>query len=150
MTLEGLLRAGRLSEHDAAGDEISRLLESAERALRDAGTDGLGADSRLGLAYQAIAQGAVAALLANGYRAATRDPAHHQLLIQSLLKTGGIPAGRVQFLEALRAARDRSESSGVPVSDAVAEEGIDAARELIASVRDWILLNRPDLVSAAA
>src|SRR5258708_22185923 len=150
MTLEGLLRAGRLSGQEAAGDEIARLLESAERALRDAGIEGLGADSRLGLAYQAIAQGAVAALLANGYRAATRDPAHQQLLIQSLLKTGGLSAGRVQFLEALRAARDRSESSGVPVSDAGAEEGIDAARGLIDRGPRRIPGNRPGLLPTPA
>ena len=149
MTLESLLRAGRLSEHDAAGDEISRLLDSAERALRDAGTDGLGADSRLGLAYRRSRKARSPRCSPTATEPRPAIPRTSSSSSSRSSRPAASPRAACSSWKRC-APRDRSESSGVPVSDAVAEEGIDAARELIASVRDWIPLNRPDLVSAAA
>jgi len=52
MTLENLSRIGKLKAHAADEQEIARLLESAERALKDASVAALSPDSRLGLAYR--------------------------------------------------------------------------------------------------
>ena len=68
MTLENLLRIGKLKAHAAGKVEIDRLLAAAERALADASVEDLSSDSRLDLAYRAIMQAALAAMLANGYR----------------------------------------------------------------------------------
>ena len=145
MTLENLLRIGKLKPHAVDKVEIRRLLEAAERALADARLERLSSDTRLGLAYRAIMQVALAAMLANGYRPATSEPGHHQLLIQALPRTAGIPAERVRVLDAYRAARNLSDYRGAPVSDAVAEEcGADAA-SVLSEVRRWIAANRPDL-----
>lgn len=138
MTLENLLRIGKLKAHAASDGEIARLLESAERALKDASGAGLSSDSCLDLAYRALMQAALAAVMANGYRPATSEPGHHQLLIQALPKTIGMPPERVQVLEAYRKTRNQMDYRGVPVSDAVARECVEDAKRLPANVRAWI------------
>lgn len=52
MTLENLARIGKLKAHAADEREIARLLESADRALRDAAIAQLSTDARLDLAYR--------------------------------------------------------------------------------------------------
>lgn len=96
MTLENLLRTGQLKAHAADEREIQRLLDSAELALKDAAVAVLSGDSRLNLAYRAMMQAALAAILANGYRPSTGEPGHHQLLLQALPKTIGLARERVQ------------------------------------------------------
>jgi hypothetical protein len=83
MTLDNLLRIGKLKPHIADKAEIERLLAAAERALQDAGLQGLSTDSRLDLAYRAIMQAALIAMLVNNFRPATSEPGHHQLLTAS-------------------------------------------------------------------
>ena len=142
MTLENLLRIGKLKAHAADEGEIARLLESAQRALGDASVAGLSADARLELAYRALMQSALAAMLASGYRPSTSEPGHHQVVIQALPKTIGMAPDRVQLLEAYRKARNQSDYRGVPVSDAVAGECVEDARRLLADVRAWIEARR--------
>jgi hypothetical protein len=90
-------------------------------------------------------QAALAAMLANGYRPATSEPGHHQLLIQALPKTAGIAPARVRVLDAYRAARNQADYAGTPVSDAVAKECVAEARKTLGDVRAWIAANRPEL-----
>lgn len=66
MTLENLLGIGRLKPHNATRTEVQRLLGSAESTLNDARLAPMSNNSRLDLAYKAIMQAALAALLANG------------------------------------------------------------------------------------
>ncbi len=145
MTLDNLLRIGKLRRHAADKAEVARLLASAERALADANVDKLSADTRLDLAYRAIMQAALVAMLANGYRPATSEAGHHQLLIQALTKTAGIDAERIRVLDGYRAARNQSDYRGVPVSEAVARESMADARRIIDEVRAWLAANRRDL-----
>jgi hypothetical protein len=142
MTLENLLHIGKLKAHAADEQEIARLLESAERAIADAAVAGLSTDSRLELAYRALMQAALAAMLSSGYRPATSEPGHHQVVIQALPKTIGLAPERVPVLEAYRKARNQMDYRGVPVSDAVARECADDARHLLADVRAWIEARR--------
>lgn len=135
MSLENLLRIGKLKAHAADEVEIARLLESAERLLGDAAHPPLSSDSRLELAYRALMQAALAAMLSKGYRPRTSEPGHHQLLIQCLPLTLGTPAQRVQVLDAYRKARNQSDYHGVPVSEAVALECVEDARRLVGEVR---------------
>ena len=145
MTLDNLLRIGKLKPHEPSKIELARLLAAAERALADARVAGLSADTRLDIAYRAIMQAAMTAMLANGYRPATSEAGHHQLLIQALPKTAGIPAHRVRVLDAYRAARNQSDYRGVPVSDAVAKECAADAAALLQQVRAWLAAHRPEL-----
>lgn len=143
MTLENLARIGRLKAHAADEREIARLLESTDRALRDAAIAQLSTDARLDLAYKGMMQAALAAMLASGYRPATSEPGHHQVVLQALPKTIGATPERVRVLDAFRKARNQSDYRGVPVSDAVAQECIEEARRLLVDVRAWIEARRP-------
>jgi hypothetical protein len=103
---------------------------------------GLSSDARLDLAWRCVMQAALAAIMANGYRPATSEPGHHQLLVQALPKAIGMAPERVPTLEAYRKARNQSDYRGVPVSDAVAHECIEDARRLLAEVRVWLAKRR--------
>ena len=146
MTLDNLLRIGKLKAHVADKAEIARLLAAAERALADCAVAGLSSDTRLDVAYRAIMQAALIAMLANGYRPATSEAGHHQLLVQTLPKTANVAADRVRVLDAFRAARNQSDYRGVPVSDSVAAECAAEARKLLDEVRTWLMSHRRDLL----
>ena len=150
MTLDNLLRIGKLKPHAADKVEIGRLLAAARRALKDAGLDQVSSDTRLDLAYRAIMQAALAAMLAHGYRPATSEPGHHQLIIQTLPKTAGIAAERIRVLDGFRSARNQSDYRGVPVSDAVARECLAEARMIVDEVRVWLAAQHPRLVKGEA
>jgi len=140
--LENLLRTGKLKAHAADEREILRLLDAAQLALKDAAVAELSGDSRLNLAYRAMIQAALAAVLANGYRPSTSEPGHHQLLLQALPKTIGLASKRVLVLEAFRKARNQNDYGGVPVSDATARECAVEAGRLLADVRAWLEARR--------
>jgi len=150
MTLDNLLRIGKLKPHAADKAEIGRLLAAAGRALADAGIERLSSDARLDLAYRAIMQVALAAMLAQGYRPATSEPGHHQLIIQALPKTAGIAADRIRVLDGYRAVRNQSDYRGVPVSDAVAQECLAEARALVDEIRGWLAAHHPRLMQSDA
>lgn len=145
MTLDNLLRIGKLKPHVADKAEIERLLAAAERALADADVPGLSADTRLDAAYRALLQAALIAMLANGYRPAMSEGGHHQILIQTLPRTAGLPPERTRVLDAYRAARNQSDYRGVPVSDTLAGECAADARKVLDEVRAWLRAHRPDL-----
>jgi hypothetical protein len=138
MTLENLLRTGQLKPHAADERELQRLLDSAQLALKDATVPDLSGDSRLNLAYRAMMQAALVAVLANGYRPSTSEPGHHQLLLQALPKTIGLASERVRVLEAFRKARNQNDYRGIPVSDATARECAEEAGRLLADVHAWL------------
>lgn len=106
--------------------------------MRDAAVDGLSSLSRLDIAWRAIMQASLAALLANGYRPSTSEPGHHQMLVQALPKTIGMDPQRVQVLDAFRKMRNLVDYRGAPVSDSMAAECRAAAAQLIADVRAWL------------
>jgi hypothetical protein len=137
MTLENLLRIGKLKAHAADAEEIDRLLKGADAALRDAALEELSGSGRLDLAWRGLMQAALAAMQMNGYRPATSEPGHHQVVIQSLPKTIGLASERLSLLEGFRKARNRSDYEGTAVSDAMAQECLAEARRLVAEVRAW-------------
>lgn len=106
--------------------------------MRDAAVEGLSSVSRLDIAWRAIMQASLAALLANGYRPSTSEPGHHQTVVQSLPKTIGMDPQRVQVLDAFRKMRNLTDYRGVPVSEAMAAECRQAAVQLLAEVRAWL------------
>lgn len=99
--------------------QIAKLLSAAERNIADAGLKGLSTENRFDAAYKAILRAAMVALHA---------------------------AGKVIVLDALRKQRNMTDYSGDLVSDAAAEECVASARELVAHVREWIAVHRPELI----
>lgn len=131
MSLENLARIGRLEAIEPDPAQIARLLAAARRALKDAETEGLGAESRFDIAYRAVMQVANLALQANGFRTPTSRPGHHQTMIQTLSLTLGLDQALVVELDALRKQRNAIDYSGDLVSDSVADEVIKHAESLI-------------------
>lgn len=131
MSLENLARIGQLEAIEPDPAQIARLLAAAHRALKDAGTDGLGAESRFDIAYRAVMQVANLALQANGFRTPTSRPGHHQTMIQTLSLTLDLDQVLVVELDALRKQRNAIDYSGDIVSDPVADDVIKHAEHLL-------------------
>lgn len=137
MTLDNLI--GKLLERiepDSAA--IQRLLEAAQRNIKDAEIAGLSNETRFDTGYKAIMQLANAALQASGFRTLTSKPGHHQTLIQSLVKTVGIETDRMIVLDALRKQRNITDYSGDLVEDAAVAECLIQARYLLQTVTAWL------------
>ncbi len=144
MTLENLVGIGRLKAHKAAPEEIYRLLTSAAASLTDAKRKENSPNSRLDLAYKAIMQSALAALIANGYRPSTSEPGHQQTTIQTLPKTIGLAPEKTRLFDSFRRARNVADYEGNPVEEGLVTGCIEAADALLADVRAWLKDNPPD------
>lgn len=140
MTLDNLI--GKLLERinpDSAA--IQRLLEAAQRNIKDAELAGLSNENRFDAAYKAIMQLSNAALQAAGFRTLTSKTGHHQTMLQSLVKTVGIDTNRLIVLDALRKQRNVADYSGDLVEDAVVAECIKQAKELLVLTESWLKLS---------
>ena len=146
MTLQNLAGIGKLKPHKATPEEISRLLGSAADAIADSKRKENSPNSRLDLAYKAIMQVSLAALMANGFRPSTSEPGHQQTTIQTLPKTIGIAPERMRVFDAYRRARNVADYEGDPVEERLVAECSEAANNLHADVRAWLKENRPDLL----
>ena len=146
MTLQNLAGIGKLKPHKATPEEMSRLLGSAADAIADSRRKENSPNSRLDLAYKAIMQVSLAALMANGFRPSTSEPGHQQTTIQTLPKTIGITPERMRVFDAYRRARNVADYEGDPVEERLVAECSEAANGLLAAVRAWLKENRPDLL----
>jgi len=145
MSLRQWLANGWLIQHQPSPEETASLFEVVDRDLRDAGTEGLSADWRFAIAYNAALQAAAAALAAAGYRAARES--HHYRVIQSLTHTIAADAGLIAQFDRFRKKRNVGgyERAGI-VSDQEVEEMISLARRIRREVRSWIEREHPDLL----
>jgi len=137
MSLSEWERNGWLVKHRTSRHEIRDLLQVVERDLADSAAEGLSADWRMNIAYNAALQAATAALAAAGYRP-SRD-AHHYRVIQSLRETLGADAAVVATFDAFRKKRNISgyERIGL-VSDADAKAMRALAVSLRGDVMAWL------------
>lgn len=147
MTLENLAQIGKVKPHNASREEIARLMTAVRRNLKDARLDGISPETRFDVAYKAVMQCALVALMANGFRPSTNEPGHHATVIQSLPKTVGLPNERVIVLDQLRKKRNLSDYTGEGVSDEQASACVRAAEDLAATVEQWLRANRPELMA---
>jgi hypothetical protein len=146
MTLQQWSENRWLVEHVTSQAEIADLLAVVERDLADAAIEGLSADRRLGIAYNAALQLATAALAAAGYRPG-RERAHERAIL-SLRHTIGLEQGTVDLLDAVRRKRNLSnyERAGT-TSASEADEVYAVAVVLNEAVRQWLLLHHPQLLA---
>ncbi len=145
MTLDNLVKIGRLKTHPADADEISNLLAAAKRNLADSRAENISIENRFDAAYKSIMQCALATLIASGYRPDTKVPGHHQTIIQSLPKTIGMDGVRVAVLDALRNKRNQSDYTGKEIDTASLATCIDEGEQLLREVETWLDSNRPEL-----
>ncbi len=145
MSLREWARNGWLTEHKTSPEEIVELLGIADRDLKDAHTQGLSADWKLNIAYNAALQVATTALAASGYRAMRE--AHHFRTIQSLAYTLKIEEPLVAQLDRFRKKRNLSdyERAGL-VSEQEAEEMVVLAKRLRKRAEEWLRAHHPKLL----
>ena len=137
MSLQDWLRNAWLTEHETSREELSDLLSVVDRDLTDSRTPGLSPDWKLGIAYNAALQVALAALAAEGYRV-TRE-AHHYRAIQSLAHTMGSGKATIAQLDAFRKKRNISDYERAGrVSDHEAQAMIDLAASLRGELIQWL------------
>mgnify|MGYP001480131846 CR=1 FL=1 len=145
MSLSDWQKNGWLTPHVTSAPEIADLLAVVERDLADSAAEGVSADWRMNIAYNAALQAATVALAASGYRAAREQ--HHFRIIQSLRETIGMGAGLVATFDAFRKKRNITgyERVGM-VSDADAAEMRRLAITIRNDVRAWVHKRHPDLL----
>jgi hypothetical protein len=145
MSLADWERNGWLTAHRTSGNEIRDLLAIVERDLADSNAEGLSADWRMNIAYNAALQMATAALAAEGYRASREQ--HHYRVIQSLRETLRIDAQTVNTFDAFRKKRN---VTGYERIGLVSDADADAIRTLAVKLRDdvvaWLEKNHPELL----
>lgn len=146
MSLSDWERNGWLTKYQTSANEIRDLLQVVDRDLADSAAEGLSADWRMNIAYNAALQAATAALAAAGYRA-SRD-SHHFRVIQSLRETLGAEAAVVATFDAFRKKRNITgyERIGL-VSDADAEAMRTLALRLRDEVVAWLAKHHRGLVT---
>lgn len=143
MTLENLARIGKLKPHSPTPDEIARLIAAAQRNLRDAQVAGISAETRFDVAYKAVMQCSLAALMVNGFRPSTSEPGHHATAIQSLAITIELPSERCAVLDKLRRLRNLSDYSGADISEEEAASCIRSAQVVFATLEAWLRKRLP-------
>ena len=145
MTLENLLRIGRIKEHPPDAAEIQKLLAAAQRSLKDARVQEVSPEVRFDAAYKAIMQTALVALMANGYRPDTNQPGHHMTVLQSLPKTMGLPGGRLAVLDTMRRKRNLADYIGEDIDEGSVKQCVKAAEQLRDDVTAWMAASHAEL-----
>lgn len=146
MSLENLVRIGRLRPHATDRAEIGKLLKGAARSLKDAENTSVSNAGRFTCAYTAIMEAAQVAMLANGYRPNTSEGGHHMTMVQALVHTIGLDPARMQVLDTHRRKRHVIEYSGEDAEPSEAQNAITAARDLLKDVKTWLSKHHPELV----
>ena len=147
MSLENLLKIGKLEEHETDAEQVHRMIESAARSISDARQESISSETRLDAAYRAITQLCMVALWANGFRTSKSTPGHHQTMIQSIVHSVGLDTDQMVLLDTFRVKRNAIDYTGEYVDQASVEECIAAADNLLTYVSKWLARNRPQLVA---
>jgi hypothetical protein len=116
------------------------------RNLKDARITEISHETRFDIAYKAIMQCALVAMMANGYRPATSEPGHHATLLQSLPTTVGLTNERMIVLDQLRKKRNLSDYTGAGVTKEEAVACIRVAEELARTLDTWLRANHQGLL----
>jgi len=140
------LRIGKLKEHAPTAAEVQRLLVAIERNLADAAVASISDETRFDVAYKAVMQCALVAMMAAGYRPATSEPGHHQTMIQSLPLTLGVANEVWVVLDALRKQRNANDYTGQPITPGVVTECLAQARALRKLLMARLSSQHPDLL----
>ena len=148
MTLQNLLRIGRLKAHAATADEVQRLLKAIDRNLADAAVAAISDETRFDAAYKAVMQCALVAMMTAGYRPATSEAGHHQTLIQSLPLTLGLANDVWVVLDALRKQRNANDYTGQPITPAVVAECMAQAKALRKELLQRLAADHPELLKS--
>ena len=145
MTLENLVKIGKLKAHEPNHVELVNLLSAVRRNLNDVHVAELSAETRFDIAYKAVMQSGLLALMANGFRPSTSEPGHHATVIQTLPGTIGLSNERMIVLDKLRKKRNLTDYCGLEVSEEEATACLRVAEALIETLNQWLRAHRPEV-----
>lgn len=144
--LKNLVRVGQLAEHETDAAQVARMLEAIRQNIEDGRSGAVSAETRFEAAYRAVMQCALVALWANGYRPSKSTPGHHMTLIQSLPASIGLDVDRMRLLDTFRVKRNVIDYAGELVDGGSLAACIEAADDLVKRLREWLMVNRSDLM----
>ena len=147
MTLQNLARIGQLKLHPPEASDIQRLLTAARRIIDDSNVVAISTETRFDVAYKAVMQAALAALMANGFRPDTKRPGHHMTVLQTLTKTVGLETNKLIVLDTLRRKRNLADYTGDDVDEVSVRLCIEEARSLLQHVEGWLEQTHPQLLT---
>ncbi len=150
MTLQNLLRIGKLKDHVPTAAEVLRLLAAVDRNLADAAVSEVSDETRFDAAYKAVMQCSLAAMMASSYRPSTSEPGHHVTLIQCLPLTLGVDNATWVVLDALRRKRNGNDYTGDVVTPDMVAECVAQATQLRILLRKYLTKTHPELLKAQA
>lgn len=147
MSLDNLVKIGKLHPHEARRDEIQRLLRGLERSLADARVEALSNEGRLAASYDSLLRLATIALRAAGYRTSPEQPGHHAITLQALPLTLGTNADLTTQLDIFRRKRNLAAYEGDDsVSDRDLAELLATVDALRPRLLAWLRKEHPDLM----
>ena len=147
MNLRDWAESGWLKPHTAGREEVAGLLAIVERDLADA-RQGISADWKFGIAYNAALRLCTILLHAEGYRP-ERNLQHYRTIQALGLILGPDRSADVEYLEVCRKKRNIIEyDSPGSISEADAAERVGFVVELRTSVLKWLGENHRELLNA--
>jgi hypothetical protein len=147
MTLKQWADNGWLRPHRTSPEEIDNLLSIVDRDLADAQEEGISADWRFGIAYNAALKLCTILLYASGYRA-ERTLQHYRTIQAMPLILGKERERDVKYLDTCRIKRNVVEYDYVGgATENDANELVGFAADLREEVLIWIKHNHPQLLS---
>ena len=145
MSLKQWEANGWLRKHETSPDEINNLLMIVDRDLKDA-SEGISADWRFGIAYNAALKLCTVMLYAEGYKA-ERTLQHYRTIQALPLILGQEKAKDANYLDACRSKRNIVEYDYVGgATDDDADELIEYGKELRDDVMAWLKKAHPGLL----
>jgi hypothetical protein len=146
MSLRDLLREGHLRPQETSVQEVTDLLEVADRALHDAGVPQLSPDGKYITTYNAALALATVVVRASGYRVS--GSAHHWAAFAALPELLGATAqGRADQFDRSRRKRNRATYSRAgQISEEEAAKILAAVQAFRSEVLDWLRANHPELL----
>jgi len=147
MTFKQWADNGWLRAHRTSPAEIDNLLSIVNRDLADAQEEGISADWRFGIAYNAALKLCTILLYASGYRA-ERTLQHYRTIQAMPLILGKERERDVKYLDTCRMKRNVVEYDYVGgATENDANELVGFAADLREEVLVWIRHNHPQLLS---
>jgi len=144
MSLKQWEANGWIRKHETSPDEINNLFMIVDRDLKDA-SEGISADWRFGIAYNAALKLCTVLLYAEGYKA-ERTLQHYRTIQAMPLILGHEKANDANYLDACRSKRNVVEYDYVGgATDDNADELIVLVKELRDDVMAWLKKFHPDL-----
>ena len=145
MTWTQLLANNEVQRHKTSKKELDKLRAVISRDLADAGLDGVSADRRFAIAYNAGLQAAKMAIACAGYRVVSAG--HHRISFDVVkLAIGKAADPHSDYFDRCRRKRNVIDYDDAFVAtETEATEIMTKARGFVALVEQWIAKNHPSL-----